>query len=83
MFVELDSEKLRVTPERCDKQQGEAPIDSYLRYWFTDRPFNAAEQPGIIFLHNSWTPKHYRDMEASDFIEQDISLAKLLKHLLN
>lgn len=82
-LVELNSEELRVTPERCDNQQGKSPIDSYIHYWFTNRPFAADEQPGIIFLHNSWTPKHYRDMEASTFIDQDIPLAKLLKHLLS
>ena len=39
--------------------------------------------PGIIILHNSWTPKKYRKMTAKRFIKQDVRIAKLLSKILN
>lgn len=37
---------------------------------------------GILLLHNSRMPKHYRDMTADEFLRQDILLADLLKKVL-
>lgn len=37
---------------------------------------------GIIFLHNSWTPKKYKKMNKDEFLNQDILLSKLLKEIL-
>jgi hypothetical protein len=37
---------------------------------------------GIVLLHNSWMPKHYRNMTAGEFLRQDILLAQLLRTIL-
>lgn len=38
---------------------------------------------GIIMLHNSWTPRRYREMTADAFLRQDILLADLLRKVLD
>ena len=63
-------------------------IDIYRKFYFsTDINFpikfcTAAAHYGLVYLHNSWTPNEYKTMTASEFISQDIMLAKLLRHLL-
>ena len=37
---------------------------------------------GIVLLHNSWMPKHYRSMTADEFLRQDVLLADLLRIIL-
>jgi len=38
--------------------------------------------PGIIILHNSWTPKKYKSMSQTEFLKQNIMLSSLFKKLL-
>lgn len=38
--------------------------------------------PGIIFLHNSWTEKKYKYMSKNTFLKQNIMLSSLLKSIL-
>lgn len=37
----------------------------------------------FICLHNSWTPEQYKKMNAADFLESGIALAKLLQYALH
>lgn len=37
--------------------------------------------PGIIFLHNSWNENKYKSMSTNEFLNQNIMLSNLLKKL--
>ena len=42
----------------------------------------AKARHNIIFLHNSWTPRQYLTMTASEFIKCDITISKIFRYLL-
>ena len=71
-------EERMATGEEADRSQ------LYRDFWF--RPGDPADvlrdNAGILMLHNSWTPPEYRAMSADEFLNADVRLAALLRHLL-
>lgn len=65
-------------------QEGCDVMKLYTDFYFQDYGFKEilAKNKGIVLLHNSWTPAEYKQMSEADFLSQDITLAKILKYLL-
>ncbi|WP_405341688.1 hypothetical protein [Fibrobacter sp.] len=61
------------------------PYQKYLNFYFSKNDMNPflKNSKGIIMLHNSWTPSHYKKMSKEEFLQQDIMLAHLLRKILN
>lgn len=60
------------------------PYKSYHYFYFIERdPTPLLKKcKGVLMLHNSWTPKIYKDMTEEEFLQQKIMLASLLSRLL-
>jgi len=65
-------------------EQGMVERKLYEEFYFHPEKAEAILQQtrGIILLHNSWTPRHYREMSAEEFLKQDVLLADLLREVL-
>lgn len=57
----------------------------YQDFYFTARNPETFlnKSKGILILHNSWTPKKYKNMLLEEFLHQDIMLSLLFSKLLN
>ena len=55
----------------------------YRKYWF-EKPEAEVEggSGGIVLLHNSWTPKSFRDMSEDEFLSCNVRMACLLRQIL-
>ena len=55
----------------------------YRKYWF-EKPEAEAEggSGGVVLLHNSWTPKNFRDMSEDEFLSCNVRMACLLRQIL-
>jgi hypothetical protein len=60
--------------------------DDYVNFYFKNNNDDAVEgvvkDSTIICLHNSWTPNKYKLMNEGEFLEQNITLVKILRRLL-
>lgn len=92
-FIIFDWVKLNAIPERQIYQTGGIMtsgkkkfeiIEAYHKLYFLpgDPKKIIYNNPGIIFLHNSWTEKKYKNMSKNDFLKQNIMLSSLLKNIL-
>lgn len=92
-FIIFDWVKTNAIPERNIFQidriiSGEKKnlqiIESYHKLYFLpgDPKKIINNNPGIIFLHNSWTEKKYKYMSKNKFLKQNIMLSSLLKNIL-
>ena len=86
-FLFLDIEKINVFPERILPPNGTLRyfIQSYLDFYFSNGDIKSIikNTKGLIFLHNSWTPKKYKNMSEKEFLKQDILLSKLLAKIID
>ncbi|MDR2051014.1 MAG: capsular polysaccharide synthesis protein [Deltaproteobacteria bacterium] len=56
---------------------------NYADFYFGDCPIeDALRNGGLIYLHNSWTPERYKAISAAEFLRQDITLARMLRRIL-
>ena len=55
----------------------------YRKYWF-EKPEAEVEggSGGVVLLHNSWTPKNFRDMSEDEFLSCNVRMACLLRQIL-
>lgn len=56
----------------------------YKEYYFTSKyklP-SLKKCKGVLILHNSWTPKQYKNMSEEEFLKQKVLLARLLSRIL-
>ena len=78
---------MNVFPERQFNKNNtlEFLINSYRDFYFSkgDPHSIITNTKGIIYLHNSWTPKLYKNMSEKEFLEQDILLSKLFAEILH
>ena len=84
-FYRIDRNKLIIFPERkFYKNSSINNIQKYKLFYFgkgeVQNVLNEAKD--IILLHNSWTPKKYKNMTKVEFLKQNILLSKLLTKLL-
>lgn len=79
----LDRWNFGVFPE--DTLPENSPNVRYEDYWFTAGEVDNIKQyakSGIILLHNSWTPKQFKEMSSEEFLRQDIRLSRLLRTVI-
>ena len=91
-FIILDWVKTNAIPEinifRTDRiitgGGNNYKIEAYHKLYFLpgDPKKIIYNNPGIIFLHNSWTEKKYKYMSKNIFLKQNIMLSSLLKIIL-
>jgi len=88
-YIIFDWVKMNAIPERnafhFGHNMGLSEIkEAYHKFYFY--PGNPQKiiynSPGIIILHNSWTPKKYKSMSKTKFLKQNIMLSNLIKKLL-
>ena len=80
----LDADALFALPERVVFNQIDT-IAAYTKFYFSNntdwkKVFN--QSAGILLLHNSWTPEHFRKMTEKEFLKQDVALSNLLRKVL-
>lgn len=82
-FKRIEKEDAYSLPEQ--QLLNKDSIISYINFYFTNNySLEFLDKcKGVILLHNSWTPKKYKDMSAKEFLKQDILLARLFFRLLN
>ena len=85
-FSLIDKYEIVAFPELITEDNNLTIQEKYKNFYFTkshvsvDTILNKTK--GIILLHNSWTPKKYKNMTESEFLSQDIFLVDLLKKVL-
>lgn len=85
-FLRLDRDKINALPEiHFFKDSKMNLIQKYQQLYFQKRDPQIIlnKSKSIIMLHNSWTPFQYKAMSATNFLNQDILLSKLLFYILN
>lgn len=68
-----------------DEQKQEfSPNEQYVKYYFENdfSEYFLQKEQGLVMLHNSWTPDKYKSMGKDEFLQQNITIAKVLKKLL-
>jgi len=85
-FIIIDWVKTNAIPERNIFQTNKGDfgiIEAYHNLYFLpgDPKKILYNNPGIIFLHNSWTEKKYKYMSRNTFLKQNIMLSSLLKNI--
>lgn len=87
-YLSLNAEKHKVFPENLYAIEKSLKFKSWAKkyqYFYFKNDFSEyaiKNNNGIIFLHNSWTPKKYKNMNEKEFLNQNITLSKLLKYAL-
>ncbi len=90
-FYSIDKIKYSAFPEekmlieKDIERTSENRLKAYVDFYFTNNDYTEytlENTSGIISLHNSWTPDKYKNMSEEEFLEQDITLAKILKKLV-
>ena len=85
-FYRIDRNKLNTFPER--KFYRKSTFRNKIKYrlfYFRKRDPQIVlnETRDIILLHNSWTPRKYKKMSITEFLNEDILLSKLLDKILS
>lgn len=85
-FYRINRNKLKIYPER--KFYRNSTFRNCIKYrlfYFRKRDPQIVlnETRDIILLHNSWTPRKYKKMSITEFLNEDILLTKLLEKILN
>lgn len=86
-YHSISSNQKNILLEKTWKEKNNIDIskrDAYEAFYFSNNvEINLDEvNSGLVLLHNSWTPEKYKNMGKEEFLKQDITLAKLLKTLL-
>lgn len=81
-YMGIEKDEIGAFPEES-LLAASGPFDAYVRYWFSPGESEAAlrDCAGMIMLHNSWTPRVYREMSADEFLKTDTRLAAVLRRL--
>ena len=85
-YLRVDSSKLNSFPERQFFFNSSMHNKQKYRLFYFERgtpQLILNNEKYVIYLHNSWTPKKYKNMSESEFLSQDIRLAKLFYQLLD
>lgn len=84
-FYSIDASQNSIFPEKVWNNDPEMkPRELYTDFYFNNSfSLDFLEKNcGMILLHNSWTPDEYKNMTQEKFLEQDITLAKILKKVM-
>ncbi|MGX2971079.1 hypothetical protein [Helicobacter sp. T3_23-1059] len=83
-YVKINRDKINALPENEYLKDSQYIIRNYQHFYF-ENDFSLEvmkETKGIILLHNSWTPQKFLTMSEKEFLEQDNTLANILKIIL-
>jgi hypothetical protein len=64
--------------------KGYSSAEMYREFYFSEKDnsnYVFKNEQGMIYLHNSWTPKKFLYMEEEEFLNSNVTLAKILKKL--
>ena len=86
-FILIDRDSIGALPDLATVDDTNLPLPKVYQDFYLKKG-NPQTQvldkaKGIVLLHNSRMPKHYRDMDAEEFLRQDVLLADLLKNVLS
>ena len=87
LFKSIDRESIFALPEvNFYKSNTEDSFyQKYLDFYFTDNDnssYALENSNGIILLHNSWTPKEYKEMSQAEFLSKNKTMTNILKKIL-
>lgn len=83
--MKINRDKINALPENKHLGDSQDLLKNYQHFYF-ENDFSLEvmnETKGIILLHNSWTPQKFLTMSEKEFLEQDNTLANILKIILN
>ncbi len=83
-YVKINRDEINALPENEYLKDSQDIIRNYQHFYF-ENDFSLEvmkETKGIILLHNSWTPQKFLTMSEKEFLEQDNTLANILKIIL-
>ena len=82
-FYSIDKNNSNIFPE-VNKYSDLSTMEAYIKFYFENDYSNEIllKNSGIVCLHNSWTPEYIKNMKADEFLNLNITLSKLLKHVL-
>ena len=83
IFHRIDRQKLKALPEInwvLDNNLGLSAMQAYGQFYFENdlSEYALTDTGGIIYLHNSWTPERYKQMNSEEFLKQNMTLSNLL-----
>ncbi len=81
-FLSIDRQAYNILPELTE--YGVSSPDTYRQFYF-ENDFSdkvMKNDPGIILLHNSWTPQEYLKMDEKEFFSTNNTISNLLKKIL-
>lgn len=81
-FLSIDKKKYNIFPELTE--YGTISLEVYRQFYF-ENDFSdkvMKNDPGIILLHNSWTPYEYLKMSEKEFFSKNNTMSNLLKKIL-
>ena len=84
-FFRLDRNKMNAFPEIMYFENSSLSNNQrYKKFYFRkgDPQFVINNTKGIILLHNTWTPRKFKEMSENKFLKQDVLLSRLLVNLL-
>ena len=87
ILYSINFKKNKIYPEKnWAKEKGiiARPEEEYRKFYFEGNydEYALKDTKGLICLHNSWTPKKYKEMNKEEFLKQNNTLANVLNKLL-
>lgn len=87
ILYSINFKKNKIYPEKnWAKEKGiiARPEEEYREFYFEGdySEYALKDTKGLICLHNSWTPKKYKEMNKEEFLKQNNTLANVLNKLL-
>ncbi|MBD5535199.1 MAG: hypothetical protein HDQ99_06015 [Lachnospiraceae bacterium] len=79
--VIIDASK--VMPEKSLVLSTYSPPQIYETYYFKQRLHFKDIKTTMLMLHNSWTPKVFKEMSADEFLSYDCTLSNILSEVLD
>ena len=85
-ILSIDRVEINALPEIIGKGniKQENLMENYQNFYFENDYSQEVikNTKGIILLHNSWTPKKYKEMSKEEFLNQNNTLSNILKTIL-
>ena len=83
-FIRLNRLEINAMPELKNKNNVQDYTQNYQEFYFendfSDKVLDKTK--GIVLLHNSWTPESFLQMNETEFLSQNNTLANTLKRVL-
>ena len=83
-YQKLERDALKTMPELMLAETISKPVKRYKQFYFANdySEYVLNNTKGLLLLHNSWTPKEFRQMTKEEFLTQNNTLAKIFKTIL-